>query len=35
VVFPQSEHTINVEESELFNWALLDFLPSVDVESWK
>jgi pimeloyl-ACP methyl ester carboxylesterase len=35
VVFPQSGHTINVEEPELFNWALLDFLTSVDAESWK
>ena len=34
VVFPKSGHTINVEEPELFNWALLDFMTSVDVESW-
>ncbi len=34
VVFPKSGHTINVEEPELFNWALLDFLTSVDAESW-
>jgi pimeloyl-ACP methyl ester carboxylesterase len=34
VVFPQSGHTINVEEPELFNWALLDFLTSVEAESW-
>lgn len=33
VVFPQSGHTINVEEPELFNWAMLDFLTSVDAES--
>lgn len=34
VVFPKSGHTINVEEPELFNWSLLDFLTSVDAESW-
>jgi len=34
VVFPQSGHTINVEEPELFNWAMLDFLTSVNAESW-
>jgi pimeloyl-ACP methyl ester carboxylesterase len=34
VVFPQSGHTINVEEPELFNWALLDFMTSVDARSW-
>ena len=25
---------INVEKPELFNWSLLDFLTSVDAESW-
>ncbi len=34
VVFPQSGHTINVEEPELFNWAVLDFLTAVDAGSW-
>jgi len=34
VVFPKSGHTINVEEPELFNWALLDFMTSVDAGSW-
>ena len=34
VVIPKSGHTINVEEPELFNWSLLDFLTSVDAESW-
>ena len=34
VIFPQSGHTINVEEPELFNWSVLDFLTSVDAESW-
>ncbi len=34
VVFPNSGHTINLEEPELFNRALLDFLTAVDSGRW-
>jgi pimeloyl-ACP methyl ester carboxylesterase len=33
-VFPNSGHTINLEEPELFNRALLDFLTAVDAGRW-
>jgi len=31
---PNSGHTINLEEPDLFNRALLDFLTAVDSGSW-
>jgi pimeloyl-ACP methyl ester carboxylesterase len=34
VVLPQSGHTINLEEPELFNRTLLDFLTLVDAGKW-
>lgn len=34
VVFPNSGHTINLEEPDLFNRALLDFLTAVDGGRW-
>ena len=34
VVFPNSGHTINLEEPELFNRTLLDFLIAVDTGRW-
>lgn len=34
VVFPQSGHAINLEEPELFNRAVLDFLTSVEAGQW-
>lgn len=34
LVFPQSGHVINLEEPELFNRLVLDFLTSVETESW-
>lgn len=34
VVFRQSGHAINLEEPDLFNWAVLDFLTSVEAEKW-
>lgn len=34
VVFPNSGHTINLEEPDLFNRALLDFLTAVDGGGW-
>jgi pimeloyl-ACP methyl ester carboxylesterase len=33
-VFPQSGHVINIEEPELFNRLVLDFLTSVETGSW-
>ncbi len=33
-VFPQSGHTINLEEPALFNQAILDFLTAVEAGSW-
>jgi pimeloyl-ACP methyl ester carboxylesterase len=34
VVFPNSGHTINLEEPDLFNRSLLDFLTAVDGGRW-
>lgn len=34
VVFPQSGHAINLEEPDLFNRAVLDFLTSVEAGKW-
>ncbi len=34
VVLPKSGHTINLEEPDLFNRALLDFLTAVDAGRW-
>ncbi len=34
MVFPNSGHTINLEEPDLFNRALLDFLTAVDAGCW-
>jgi pimeloyl-ACP methyl ester carboxylesterase len=34
IVFPQSGHLINLEEPDLFNRAVLDFLISVATETW-
>ena len=34
VVLPQSGHTINLEEPELFNRAVLDFLTAVEADRW-
>jgi pimeloyl-ACP methyl ester carboxylesterase len=34
VVLPKSGHAINLEEPELFNRALLDFLTAVDADRW-
>ena len=34
VVLPKSGHTINLEEPEAFNRALLDFLTAVDAGKW-
>ncbi len=34
-VFPRTGHTINLEEPELFNRTLLDFLSAVDGGAWK
>lgn len=34
VVFPQSGHLLNLEEPELFNRTILDFLVSVDRGNW-
>ena len=34
LVIPNSGHTINLEEPDLFNRALLDFLTAVDSGSW-
>ena len=33
-VFPQSGHTINLEEPDLFNRSVLDFLTSVEADRW-
>ena len=33
-VFPQSGHTINLEEPALFNWTILDFLTAVEAGRW-
>jgi len=33
-VFPNSGHTINLEEPDLFNRVLLDFLTAVDAGRW-
>jgi pimeloyl-ACP methyl ester carboxylesterase len=35
VVLPKSGHTINLEEPELFNRAVLDFLTAVDAGRWR
>ena len=34
VVFPQSGHTINLEEPDLFNRTVLDFLTTVEAGRW-
>jgi len=34
VVFPQAGHTINLEEPDLFNRAVLDFLTAVEADRW-
>ncbi len=34
VVLPKSGHTINLEEPEVFNRAVLDFLTAVDAGKW-
>ena len=34
VVIPKSGHTINLEEPDAFNRALLDFLTAVDAGKW-
>jgi len=34
VILPNSGHAINLEEPELFNRALLDFLTAVDAGRW-
>jgi pimeloyl-ACP methyl ester carboxylesterase len=34
VVFPESGHTINLEEPALFNQAVLDFLTAVEQQRW-
>ncbi len=34
LMFPQSGHTINLEEPALFNGAVLDFLTAVESGSW-
>lgn len=34
VVIPQSGHTINLEEPELFNQAVLDFIVAVERDRW-
>ena len=34
VVFPQSAHAINLEEPDLFNRAVLDFLTAVEAGKW-
>ncbi len=34
VILPQCGHTINLEEPELFNRAMLDFLIAVESEKW-
>jgi len=33
-IFPQSGHAINLEEAELFNRTVLDFLTSVEASKW-
>ena len=33
-VFPQSGHTINLEEPDLFNRTVLDFLTAVEAGRW-
>ena len=33
-VFPQSGHTINLEEPDLFNRTVLDFLTAVEAGKW-
>jgi pimeloyl-ACP methyl ester carboxylesterase len=34
VVIPKAGHTINLEDPDLFNRALLDFLTAVDAGRW-
>ncbi|MFQ5850024.1 MAG: alpha/beta fold hydrolase [Candidatus Binatia bacterium] len=34
VVFPQAGHTINLEDQDLFNRTVLDFLTAVEAGSW-
>ena len=33
-VFPQSGHTINLEEPDLYNRVVLDFLIAVEADRW-
>jgi pimeloyl-ACP methyl ester carboxylesterase len=35
IVFPQSGHAINLEEPEMFNAAVMDFLTAVDTGKWE
>ncbi|RMF86428.1 MAG: alpha/beta hydrolase, partial [Nitrospinota bacterium] len=35
VVIPKSGHTINLEEPDLFNRAVLDFLTAVEIGRWE
>ena len=34
VVLPRSGHAINLEEPDMFNRAVLDFLTSVETDKW-
>ena len=34
VVFPQAGHTINLEDPDLFNRTVLDFLTAVEAGKW-
>ena len=34
VMFPQSGHAINLEEPDLFNFSLQQFLTAVETGSW-
>ena len=34
VVFPQSGHAINLEEPDLFNRSVMDFLTAVEADRW-
>ncbi len=34
VVFPQSGHAINLEEPDLFNRSVMDFLTAVEAGRW-
>ena len=34
VILPQSGHTLNLEEPDLFNRVMLDFLTAVEAGKW-